>query len=232
MNTREQLNTLLKSHSMREIGRAAGLTHHTVSKFLSGKSVTLESFKKIELAVTNLTQLDAEKAACSAVRTHSAQVNDLIIRLADADLERVGLAERCKTQAESLGAYQLLVAQQRRDLNVYQVACEAAENACIYHEQKTMDAHHDHALTMDMAARLCKALLHNHACHKLTLEQLDKLVGEYEATNIERLQLKAELQNIYGDHMFMQGLRIGLRYTAVFLVLLLIVAAVCWFGGV
>jgi transcriptional regulator with XRE-family HTH domain len=216
MNTREQLNTLLKSHSMREIGRAAGLTHHTVSKFLSGNSITLESFKKIELAVTNLTQLDAGKAECSdgikaAVRAHSAQVNDLIARLADADLERVELAERCKTQAESLGAYQKQVALLERDQIIYKVACTAAENVCFYHEQKTMDAHHDHALTMD---------------------DLRSWVAEYNALDRAYIFLKAELKNIYGDHMFMQGLRIGLKYTAVFLVLLLIVAAVCWFGGV
>jgi transcriptional regulator with XRE-family HTH domain len=216
MNTREQLNTLLKSHSMREIGRAAGLTHHTVSKFLSGKSVSLESFKKIELAVTSLTQLDAEKAAFSdgvsaAVRAHSLQVNDLIARLADADLERVKLAERCKTQAESLGAYQLRVALLECDRNAYKAACEAAENACIYHEQRVMDAHHDHALTMD---------------------DLRSWVAEYNALDRAHDILNAEHTAARADSLFLQGLRIGFKYTAVFLVLLLIVAAVCWFGGV
>jgi transcriptional regulator with XRE-family HTH domain len=216
MNTREQLNTLLKSHSMREIGRAAGLTHHTVSKFLSGNSITLESFKKLELAVTNLTQLDAEKSAFSdgvsaAVRTHPAQVNDLIARLADADLERVALAERCKVQAESLGAYQKQVALLERDQIIYKVACTAAENVCFYHEQKTMDAHHDHALTMD---------------------DLRSWVAEYNALDRTHDILSAEHTAARADSLFLHGLRIGLKYTSVFLVLLLIVAAVCWFGGV
>jgi transcriptional regulator with XRE-family HTH domain len=232
MNTREQLNTLLKSHSMREIGRAAGLTHHTVSKFVNGNSITLESFKKIELAVTNLTQLDAEKAACSdgikaAVRAHSAQVNDLIARLADADLERVALAERCKVQAESLGAYQKQVALLERDQIIYKVACTAAENVCFYHEQKTMDAHH--ALTIEQMDSLARGSRNKNNWLK---GEYDALQDSYDKLQNTCSRLAAECATRHADTLFLQGLRIGLKYTAVFLVLLLIVAAVCWFGGV
>jgi DNA-binding transcriptional MerR regulator len=263
MNTREQLQTLLQSHSMREIGRAAGVTHHTVSKFLNGSSIKPESFKKIDLAVTNLTQLDAQKVVWAAGMvwgestpdTKQAQIAELIARLAaadvereqimrrcnchgqsdsqwtypeqiamlerdiqsqrkiieDAHLERQEVMRRCNMQADNLRMYQERVALLECEIKVYKPALEAAENACVYHQQETMDAHHDHALTMD---------------------DLRSWVAEYNALARAHDLLTAEHATAHADSLFLQGLRIGFKYTGVFLVLLLITAAVCWFGGV
>lgn len=267
MNTREQLQTLLHSkHSMREIGRAAGVTHHTVSKVVNGHSIKPESFKKIELAVTNLTQLDAQKAEWTAAIkagvlatpcTKQAQITDLIARLAAADVEREQIMRRCNVQSDNLRTYQERLALLECEIKVYKPALEAAENACIYHQQETMDAHHDHAMTIEEMNSLARGSRnksdwlmgeYNAACAERDelKDALDKniddlkrqtrlakqFVFERDTVNVERLHLKSECQRMAADSLFLQGLRIGFKYTAVFLVMLLIVAGVCWFGGV
>lgn len=231
MNTREQLETLLQSHSMREIGRAAGVTHHTVSKFANGSSIKPESFKKIDLAVTNLTQLDAQKAEwaagvkagiLAAPCTKQAQIAELIARLAAADVEREQVMRRCNVQSDNLRTYQERLALLECEIKVYKPALEAAENACIYHQQETMDAHHDHALTIEKMNRLARG----------SRNKSDFLMSKYNQACAERDECKATCNRLAADSLFLQGLRIGCKHTAVFLVLLLIVAAVCWFGGV
>lgn len=234
MTIREQLQTLLQSHSMREIGRAAGVTHHTVSKFANGSSIKLESFKKIEIAVTNLTQLDAQKVvwtagvkagALATPCTKQAQIADLIARLAAADVEREQIMRKCNAQADNLWTYQERVALLEYENNVHKEALTLAESIAVAHDQQAVDLCHDHALTIERLNKNTDDLKHQK-------RMAAQLLSERDAVNVERLHLKSECQRMAADSLFLQGLRIGFKYTAVLLVLLLIVAAVCWFGGV
>ena len=138
-------------------------------------------------------------------------IAELIARLAAADVEREQIMRRCNMQADNLRTYQERVALLECETKVYKPVLEAAENACAYHQQETMDAHYDHALTMD---------------------DLRSWAAEYNALARAHDLLTAEHATAHADSLFLQGLRTGFKYTAVFLVLLLITAAACWFGGV
>jgi len=187
--TRTELASTLQQSglSVRAFCTSAGLPKTTVRRFLGGKVVRPSTHNQIHKALRSH-QAD-RLAAVQSANAASRQCYLDGVTLVDDQIEseKSRLRQTIETQRENIKALQEKLSESERhkkshltalamctnerndarlDALKKQSLLEIAEGAIIYHEQQTMNAKHDHALTID-AARQAHAVL----MHQIEVEQ-------------------------------------------------------------